>query len=69
MVPGSTQSEEEAMENGKLKRMKDALPEEGVLKKPITRRGFLAGAGATSFALLLAACGGGDEEPETTAAE
>ncbi len=50
------------MENGKLKRMKDALPGEEVLKKPITRRGFLAGATATSFALLLAACGGGDEE-------
>ncbi|MFN8187162.1 MAG: extracellular solute-binding protein [Gaiellales bacterium] len=55
------------MENGKLKRMKDALPEEGVLKKPLTRRGFLAGAGATSFALLLAACGGGGSD-ETTAA-
>lgn len=57
------------MENGKLKRMKEALPDDGVLKKPITRRGFLAGAGATSFALLLAACGGGGEEaPATTEA-
>jgi multiple sugar transport system substrate-binding protein len=47
----------------KLERMRDSLPGEELLRKPITRRGLLAGAGATSLALLLAACGGdGDEE-------
>ena len=53
----------------RLDSMKDALPGEEVLKRPISRKGFLAGAGATSFGLLLAACGGGgDEEAATTEA-
>ena len=47
---------------GKLERMADKLPGEELLKKPVTRRGFVAGAGATSFGLLLAACGGDDDE-------
>jgi multiple sugar transport system substrate-binding protein len=41
--------------------MKDALPGEEFLRRPVSRRGFLAGAGATSLGLLLAACGGDDE--------
>jgi multiple sugar transport system substrate-binding protein len=49
------------MSKERLDRMRDSLPGEEVLRKPITRRGLLAGAGATSFALLLAACGGNDE--------
>lgn len=53
----------------RLDSMKDALPGEEILKRPISRKGFLAGAGATSFGLLLAACGGGgDEEAATTEA-
>lgn len=50
----------------RLDSMKDALPGEELLKRPISRKGFLAGAGATSFGLLLAACGGGGQA--TTAA-
>src|SRR5262245_2927532 len=49
------------MRKEKLERMRDSLPGEELLRKPITRRGLLAGAGATSFALLLAACGGNEE--------
>jgi multiple sugar transport system substrate-binding protein len=49
----------------KLERMKDSLPGEELLKKPLTRKGFVAGAGATSFGLLLAACGGGGNESAT----
>ena len=49
------------MRKKQLERMRDSLPGEELLRKPITRRGLLAGAGATSFALLLAACGGDDE--------
>jgi multiple sugar transport system substrate-binding protein len=56
------------MENGKLKRIREALPGEDVLSKRITRRGLLAGAGAGSFALLLAACGGGGSSETTGAA-
>jgi multiple sugar transport system substrate-binding protein len=50
------------MRKERLERVRDSLPSEKLLEKPITRRGLLAGAGATSFALLLAACGGNDEE-------
>ena len=50
------------MSKERFERMRDSLPGEELLRKPITRRGLLAGAGATSFALLLAACGGDDEE-------
>lgn len=61
----------------RLASMKDALPGEELLKRPISRKGFLAGVGATSFGLLLAACGGGGSEeaatteapPATTAAD
>jgi multiple sugar transport system substrate-binding protein len=55
--------------NKRLERMKEALPGEELLERPISRKGFLAGAGATSLALLLAACGGDEgEEAATTAA-
>jgi multiple sugar transport system substrate-binding protein len=50
----------------RLERMKEALPGEELLSRPISRKGFLAGAGATSLGLLLAACGG-EEEAATTA--
>ena len=56
------------MKKERLERMRDSLPGEELLRKPITRRGLLAGAGATSFALLLAACGGDDEEAAPGAA-
>ena len=46
----------------RLENMQKALPGEELLKKPISRKSFVAGVGATSFGLLLAACGGGDEE-------
>src|SRR5262245_16090590 len=49
------------MKKERLDRMRESLPGEALLSKPITRRGLLAGAGATSFALLLAACGGNNE--------
>ncbi len=52
----------------RLERMKEQLPGEELLKKPISRKAFVAGAGATSFGLLLAACGGGSDETATTAA-
>ena len=45
------------MDKRRLGKMKEALPGEELLTKPITRRGLLAGAGATSLAVLLAACG------------
>ena len=50
------------MNRRKLERMKESLPGEEVLKRPITRKQLVAGAGATSLGLLLAACGGGGEE-------
>lgn len=62
----------------RLEKMREVLPGEELIKKPISRKGFLAGAGATSLGLLLAACGGGDgettaaaetEAPTTTAAD
>ena len=52
----------------KLEKMKDALPGEELLKRPISRKQFVAGAGATSFGLLLAACGGSSNETATTEA-
>lgn len=45
---------------------KSLLPGEELLEKPITRKQLVAGAGAGSLALLLAACGGGDEEAAPT---
>jgi multiple sugar transport system substrate-binding protein len=51
----------------RLEKLEKALPGEEFLHKPITRKTFVAGAGATSFGLLLAACGGGDEEEATPA--
>ena len=48
------------MTRKRLERMKDALPGEELLEKPISRKQLVAGAGATSFALLLAACGSDD---------
>ncbi len=53
------------MKKRKLERMKDTLPGEEILKRPITRKQLVAGAGATSFGLLLAACGGGEEAATT----
>jgi multiple sugar transport system substrate-binding protein len=53
------------MARNKLERMRESLPGEELAKKPITRRGLLAGVGATSLGLLLAACGG-EEEAEPT---
>jgi multiple sugar transport system substrate-binding protein len=50
------------MAKKRIDRMRDALPDEGLLKRPLSRKQFVAGAGATSFGLLLAACGGDDEE-------
>lgn len=52
----------------RLERIKGALPGEELIVRPVTRRAFLAGAGATSLGLLLAACGGGGEEAATTEA-
>ena len=57
------------MDKRRLGKMKEALPGEELLTKPITRRGLLAGAGATSLAVLLAACGGNDEEAAAPPAE
>jgi len=51
----------------KLEKMKNALPGEELLKRPISRKQFVAGAGATSFGLLLAACGGGGSSTEPAA--
>jgi multiple sugar transport system substrate-binding protein len=53
----------------RLERMKDSLPGEELLKRPVTRRGLLAGAGATSLGLLLAACGGEEEAAPPPPAE
>ena len=55
------------MRRKRLERMKDTLPGEEILKRPITRKQLVAGAGATSFGLLLAACGGGEEAATTEA--
>ncbi len=52
----------------RIERMKQALPGEELLRRPISRKGFLAGAGATSLGLLLAACGGDEEAAPTTTA-
>ncbi|MCL4288867.1 MAG: extracellular solute-binding protein [Thermoleophilia bacterium] len=51
----------------RLERLGRELPGEEALARPISRRQLVAGAGATSLALLLAACGGGDGEAEPAA--
>ncbi|MGH9336285.1 MAG: twin-arginine translocation signal domain-containing protein, partial [Vicinamibacteria bacterium] len=53
----------------RLERIEKALPGEAFVKTPINRRQFVAGAGATSFGLLLAACAGDDDEEATPTGE
>jgi multiple sugar transport system substrate-binding protein len=53
----------------RLERIEKALPGEAFVKSPINRRQFVAGASMTSFSLLLAACGGDDDEEATPTGE
>jgi multiple sugar transport system substrate-binding protein len=51
----------------RLKRVADALPEEGVLAKSLNRKQFVAGAGAVGLTAILAACGGDDDSSSESA--
>lgn len=55
--------------NKRLKRVADALPDEGVLAKSVNRKQFVAGAGAVGLTAILAACGGDDSADPVAAPE